>query len=234
MKIPKLNKRPFGQPLARYLCSILLVNGEVYKREEIVNILWKWLKDNHLPSQNITLEKVQVVVKSIVKDKKVYDTRYFEKDKTYESDRGYHKYIGPSRDSSDQTQREKTNNDTSTDNEKSEQTYGDGQYKVCAWCLPLYRKHPNPNGCYRIKIGYAESEGVIERLGSDTKANLPEIPDYLLCFRSEKKDEARILEKTLHNTLEMRQKKIKDNFGTEWFQTNPEEIIEIYEFVYKK
>ena len=225
MKIPKLNKRPFGQPLARYLCSILLVNGEVYKREEIVNILWKWLKDNHLPSQNITLEKVQVVVKSIVKDKKVYDTRYFEKDKTYESDRGYHKYIGPSRDSGDQTQREKTNNDTSTDNEKSEQIYGDGQYKVCAWCLPLYKKHPNPNGCYRIKIGYTESEGVIERLGSDTKANLPEIPDYLLCFRSEKKDEAIKLEKVLHYILDIKQKKLKIFLGQSGFKRTRKRLL---------
>ena len=223
MKNSELKTRPFGEPLARYLCPSLLSKGKVYKLSELIKIYDSYLME-HRPNENIDKQKVRQFIRSMVKKKP------FEKNVRYKGDIGYYRYIGSSGDGVFQIQLGEANNDTSTNDERAEQTFGDGKYEVYAWCQPMYKENPDSNGCYPIKIGKTGSEGVLGRLSPDTKANLPECPIYLLSFRFNDEVNVGTLENVFHKILELRNKKIKNVHGAEWFQTNPEEIIEIYKF----
>ena len=57
---------------------------------------------------------------------------------------------------------------------------------------------------------------------------MPEIPIVEFVINT---DAASLLENMLHSILKVRGKHIENAPGTEWFNTNPEEVIEIIEFV---
>ena len=44
-------------------------------------------------------------------------------------------------------------------------------------------------------------------------------------------DKHEVLEKTIHRILELRGKRIENAQGDEWFWTNPDIVLEIYDFV---
>ncbi|WP_370873527.1 GIY-YIG nuclease family protein [Peribacillus cavernae] len=66
---------------------------------------------------------------------------------------------------------------------------------------------------------------------SQVSTALPEMPtiEYII-----KTSDASLLETMLHSILKIRGKKIENSPGSEWFDTNPEEVIELIEFVNKK
>lgn len=56
----------------------------------------------------------------------------------------------------------------------------------------------------------------------------PTTPTIALLFRTDKHE---VLEKTIHRILELRGKHIENAQGDEWFWTNPDIVLEIYDFV---
>ena len=56
----------------------------------------------------------------------------------------------------------------------------------------------------------------------------PTAPTIALLFRTDKYE---VLEKTIHRILELRGNRIDNAQGDEWFWTNPDIVLEIYDFV---
>ena len=56
----------------------------------------------------------------------------------------------------------------------------------------------------------------------------PTTPTIALLFRTDKHE---VLEKTIHRILELRGKHIENAQGDEWFWTNPDVVLKIYDFV---
>lgn len=235
MKLPKLlenteknitevlKERKFGIAIARFLCPIVLETGQKYKREKIIQLIYDYY--TKLSGKDVERKKVTLTVKAFVNDR-----NYFKRLEHYHGDRGYYRYIGPSDPNLvSKPHLEKTGDNTSINNLKPEHDYSNekmGEAEVYAWCLPLYQKTPDKNGCYPIKISWAGSGGFAESYYS-FKENLPEKPVYLLQFFCSNEKEAKRLKEFFHSVLMKR--KINGIDGTEWFQTKPEEIINAYE-----
>ncbi len=102
---------------------------------------------------------------------------------------------------------------------------GEGEHEAYAWYLPRYASGSPEE--WPIKIGVS-SEGVKARLKGQATV-FPEQP--IICFRvafAARKD-AVLVEKLLHRALES--KLISDSPGTEWFQTNPDRILETFKTI---
>ena len=131
---------------------------------------------------------------------------------------------------SDDLEAEQThgNNDVTSGDLEAEQTYGNGEYTVYVWCLPMYRKNPNSEGYYPIKIG--KTSGDSTGGFKDLEPNLPESPVFLIEFRCPDDIEANRLEKFFHWTFTTW--KINNTPGREWLSTNPEKIVLAYKMFY--
>ena len=203
----------------RYICrQIQFQEGKVYKREDIRDKIHE-----HILLEtgfDIAKNTITARLKKIVKEK-----NFFEKDNTLTDDDGYYKYVKPiNEDSLSQPEQGVVNNTLSRDI-KAEETRGYGEYRVCAWCLPLYRENPNSEGRYRVKIGMTTKSFPERR--QDVQPNLPERQMFLAEFRCPSQSDAQELEKSFHTIF--KKWKIKDLPGQEWFLTSKEEIIKAYD-----
>ena len=206
---------------------MLLQHNHEYKAEELKSIICDYLK-RQLPDikkllPNFTIDKYVIGERA---------RKIFEKDRKLFIDVGYafYKYIAPiDGDSAHQLQQE-ANSDTPSDDLEAEQTYGNGEYTVYAWSLPMYRKHPNSEGYYSIKIGMTGKRP--EERFQAFKSDLPESPVLLIAFRCSNDTKARELEKFFHKAFTTW--KTDNTPGQEWFLTNPERIVEAYERLYLK
>ena len=215
-----LRKRKFGIATVRFLCPVVLAMGREYKREKIIQLIYDYY--TRVSGKSIEKEKVALTVKSFVKDRD-----NFERFKYYNGDRGYYRYIGPSNpDHVIKYHLEEDGDSEPIDNLNPEYEYGEGEAEVYGWCLPLYQKTADPNGCYPIAIGYAGPEGFVGKNYNIVK-NLPETPVYLLRFRCSDENTAKDIAEYLRLALKMKNKQITNTDGPEWFQTNWKEIEEI-------
>ena len=92
----------------------------------------------------------------------------------------------------------------------------------------MYRKNPNNEGYYSIKIGKTGKKSR-ERF-KDFESNLPESLVLLIKFRCLDDTEANRLEKFFHWAFVTW--KINNIPGQEWFSTNPEKIVLAYKMFY--
>ena len=81
-------------------------------------------------------------------------------------------------------------------------------------------------GSWRCRVGRAKSdpEGRITRPTKGT----PVPPRVVLLFRTDKWVE---LEGAIHRTLKLRGRHLEKLQGVEWFNTTPDEVVEIYDFI---
>ncbi|MGR3764079.1 GIY-YIG nuclease family protein [Rossellomorea sp. NS-SX7] len=102
--------------------------------------------------------------------------------------------------------------------------YGEGDKEVYLYFLPNYKAYAESNGekFWRCKIG--ESEDSLRRVLDQVSTALPENP-IITIIRFNK---SKLLENLIHKTLEIKDRKIMDIRGEEWFFTNPEEFLSIY------
>ena len=203
----------------RYVCrQIPFQEGKVYKREDIRDKIHEYI----LLETGFDIDKKTITtrLKNIVKDK-----NFFEKDNTLPDDDGYYKYAGPINEDSLSQSEQEIDNDISSKDIKAEEIRGYGKYRVYAWCLPLYRKHPNSEGRYRVKIGMTTRSFLARQ--QDFQANLPEKQMFLAEFRCPSQSDAQELEKSFHSIF--KKWKIIDIPGQEWFSTSKEEIIKAYD-----
>ena len=102
-----------------------------------------------------------------------------------------------------------------------EVSIGEGDQTIYAWYLPAYRKLAalENRESYPIKIGRTEGES-IERI-TDSAGYSPEQFKVALELRC---DDAANWERLLHSYLKLCGRHLADAIGTEWFETNPDEL----------
>ncbi len=219
-----LVKEKFGAEAARKLCQIpgIFNPDKVYRREDIN----QELRDRFVRyggSKDTTKDDVTAPIKKWL----TQDDCPFEK-----IARGRYRFVSDdSQDDIPGLPGDEKNVPTAEDpsRPKPEMECGKGPCEVYAWCLPLYRQHPDSSGCWPIKIGRAGPDG-FERRMRDFAENLPELPFYLLRIGCKDEQEAKRRESLLHAYFIERGKQIEVR-GKEWFQTNPEEIEDAIDHV---
>ena len=97
---------------------------------------------------------------------------------------------------------------------------GDGPTAVYA-----YGYHCAPD---RLKIGMTEGD-TVQRIVKQISTSTPDKPVLMLELKTH---DCRSLERAIHATLETRGRKV-EGAGAEWFKTNREEVVAIYQFVVK-
>jgi hypothetical protein len=98
--------------------------------------------------------------------------------------------------------------------------FGEGSKVVYAYG---YRCAPD-----RLKIGLTEGD-TVQRIAAQINTGTPDKPALLLEIRTH---DCSSLERAIHATLEYRGRKIQ-GAGKEWFKTNREEVLSIYEMIKK-
>ncbi|MHB9998986.1 GIY-YIG nuclease family protein [Bacillus spizizenii] len=110
--------------------------------------------------------------------------------------------------------------------------YGNGISAVYLYYFDSYKKLSllQNNRTWPCKIGRTDRDPII-RILSQVSTALPETPtiEYII-----KTDDASLLETMLHSILKVRGKQIENSPGLEWFDTNPDEVIELVDFANKK
>lgn len=103
--------------------------------------------------------------------------------------------------------------------------YGSGDSSVYLYYYEAYKKLSLLQNVqtWPCKIGKTDRNPVT-RILSQISTALPELPtiEYII-----ETDDASLLETTLHSILKLKGKQIEESPGTEWFDTNPDEIIEL-------
>ncbi len=108
-------------------------------------------------------------------------------------------------------------------------TYGHGLYAVYMYYFENYKRLAELEGelFWPCKIGRTDRDPLI-RILSQTSTGLPEKPSIEFIIKT--KDSA-LLETMIHAVLKLRDKQVKDAPGSEWFMTNPQEVLEIVKYV---
>jgi len=117
----------------------------------------------------------------------------------------------------------------SIENIPTHKVYGKGSNALYLYYFSNYRQFSELQGklTWACKIGRTDRDPLI-RILSQASTALPEKPviEYVI-----KIDDSSMLETMIHSVLTIRGKHIKNSPGVEWFDTNPEEVLEIIEFV---
>ena len=111
------------------------------------------------------------------------------------------------------------------DDGPAEINFGDGPHRTYAWAHP-HEVKPREN--YPVKVGYAGQHGLRGRID---KAQWNTPPRYLLCVRFETESEAKKMEQTLHSLLNFRNRKKPGSLGSEWFETNVQELTDLVKMI---
>src|SRR5690625_2118358 len=125
----------------------------------------------------------------------------------------------------EENEEEITKDDTPSPNS----IYGCGDSAVYLYYYETYKKLSLlQNGqTWPCKIGKTDRNPFI-RILSQISTALPELRTTEFIIET---DKASLLEKTLHSILKLKGKQIEDSPGTEWFDTNPDEIIKLIKYI---
>ncbi len=106
---------------------------------------------------------------------------------------------------------------------------GEGSGSVYAFYFPAYKELAELKGSnvFQCKIGMSDNDAY-ERVRSECGTGTPENPHVQLVIKCDKPLK---LERCIQSVLELRGKKITDIAGDEWFYTNEDEIMSIYNFI---
>ena len=109
---------------------------------------------------------------------------------------------------------------------------GEGESAVYVYYYDIYKHYAEVRGktSWECKIGRSDIEP-IERILSQAKTSYPELPHIALIIRCSQSQQ---LEKAIHCILKARGQWIEEAPGAEWFNTNPQEIEDIYGYIYAK
>ncbi|MFG6146818.1 GIY-YIG nuclease family protein [Halobacillus sp. B23F22_1] len=107
--------------------------------------------------------------------------------------------------------------------------YGSGNSAVYLYYYESYKELSllQDKRTWPCKIGRTDRDPLI-RILSQASTALPETPtiDFII-----KTDNASLLETTIHSILKLKGKHLENSPGSEWFDTNPEEIIKFIDSV---
>ena len=105
-------------------------------------------------------------------------------------------------------------------------TCGSGSGVVYVFCFPSQRDDAKKKGehCFNCNIGFSEKKTAWQRAKEKTQSHNEE-PELLLIFRT---DKPYGLENAIHAVLDLHGKRTKKNKKSEWFITNPREVLGLY------
>lgn len=108
-------------------------------------------------------------------------------------------------------------------------SYGNGPNSVYCYYFPAYKELNLARGktSWPCKIGRTDRDPLLRVLAQSTTA-LPEIPFIEFVIQTQNSN---LLEVSIHTVLTLRGRHIENSPGTEWFDTNPDEILEIVRFI---
>ena len=109
-----------------------------------------------------------------------------------------------------------------SDDGPAKRNLGEGHFRVYAWCWE-HDANANQNQ-WPIKVGICGAGGLRARLD---RTQMSEPPLYLLCIRFQSESDAKNMEKALHICLHFRSRRCAKSLGTEWFSTNPQELVDL-------
>lgn len=109
-----------------------------------------------------------------------------------------------------------------------QQIFGNGKNWVYLYYFDHHKQEAISQGknIWHCKIG-STHRNPGDRIRELTRG-YPTAPTTALLFKTDKHE---VLEKTIHRILELRGKHIESAQGDEWFRTNPDIVLEIYDFV---
>ena len=107
-------------------------------------------------------------------------------------------------------------------------TVGSGCGSVYVYYFPIYKRSAETEGklCWPCKIGRSDRDPIL-RVLSQSGTALPEKPEIAILVKS---DQPALLESALHSVLKLRSKWRQNSPGSEWFDTNPDEVMELLSF----
>lgn len=111
----------------------------------------------------------------------------------------------------------------------AERTIGAGSSAIYVYYFETYRAHAanKDASCWPCKIGRSDRDPML-RVLSQASTALPETPTVALLIYT---DDSSKLETALHSILTVRGKKRVEAPGSEWFDTTPEEVMQILAFL---
>ncbi|MPN11088.1 hypothetical protein SDC9_158389 [bioreactor metagenome] len=209
-------------PITPAIIEVLIIelfNGQTLKRDDIVKIIL----EHHISNGGLRPE-----AKDFPRSVKKALSNMQKKGDTINKSYGFweiHKNEAPI-----QT-KENTIKETPIDQIPTHNIYGKGDNAIYFYYLPSYKTLAQVQGknTWRCKIGRTDRDP-LSRILSQSSTALPEIPIVEFIVKTEN---ASILETMIHSILTIRNKHIKDSPGIEWFDTNPEEVLDIIKYARK-
>lgn len=193
---------------------IQLFNGNIIKRDVIVNkVLQYHISHGGLPPE------AQDFPRSVKKALEKMVEKGWAKNKAYSM-------WEILKDDSLQTDEEDIKDNTVEISEIPTHTlYGEGTHAIYLYYFQSYRKSAERDGytSWPCKIGRTDRDPKI-RILSQSSTALPEKPYIEFIIRT---DDSSLLETMIHSVLKIRGKQIKESPGTEWFDTSPDEVLQI-------
>ncbi len=110
--------------------------------------------------------------------------------------------------------------------------YGKGEFAVYCYYFPTYKMLAQTQGknYWPCKIGRTDRDPLL-RILSQSSTALPEIPfiEFVIMTHN-----SNLLETAIHSVLQIRGQHLKNSPGSEWFETNPDEVLEIVKYLNKE
>jgi hypothetical protein len=106
---------------------------------------------------------------------------------------------------------------------------GEGDSAVYLYYLPTYQSNSKSQGrnTWACKIGKTNRDP-LQRIISQASTALPEKPKIAVIIKT---DNPHVLEQAVHSILTYRNKQIETALGKEWFDTSPDEFLQIVQFI---
>ena len=112
-----------------------------------------------------------------------------------------------------------------------DETLGTGGETVYVYYYDAYRELAENKGQphWPCKVGMTSQQS-ISRIFSQSGTAYPEKPHIAIEFKCQK---GKVLENVFHSILSAKERKVESAPGNEWYYTTPEELKEMYEFLFK-
>ena len=217
--------------VAEELILIKLQSGQARRNELIADGLNQHKTMGGLPCNADVTSTFKKALSNLMKKGKVYTPAYGLYRLSEESDATQSESLIGTSEKIKLEEVELTGSD-SINKITAQKTVGSGTGCVYVYYFDAYGKIAQSKGesAWLCKIGLSDGEAGI-RISSQVGTALPEVPILALEIKT---DEPSTLESAIHSVLILRGRWSKSSPGSEWFITNPDEVLEIFEFIKNK
>lgn len=197
--------------------TIELTNGQIVKRDDLV----KRILEHHISNGGMRPE-AQDFSRSVKKALEKLQQKGHASNKSY----GFwaiHKNDAPVQ------IEEATSEIIKAEDLPTHAIYGQGEFAVYCYYFPTYKMLAEAQGKNRwpCKIGRTDRDPLL-RILSQSSTALPETPFIEFVVKTQNSN---LLETAIHSILQIRGQHLINSPGTEWFETNPDEVLGIIKYL---